>query len=416
MNEHSWYFGQFGGRYVADTLMRPLAELEEAFNHYWNDADYQDELARARHQFIGRPTPLFHAQRLSDELGGAMLYLKLEGLANSGAHKINNALGQALLAKRLGKSRIIAETGAGQHGVATAAACAQCGLECVVYMGAVDMHRQQPNVLRMRLFGADVRPVRSGAQTLKDAVNAALRDWADSFPTTHYLLGSAVGPSPFPRIVATLQAIIGEETAQQCRALNITPHYCIACAGGGSNALGFFAPWLNEQQPVLIAVEAGGLGDAIGEHAQRIALHAPIGIAQGYKSYFLQDNDGQIMPTHSISAGLDYPGIGPQLAALAANKRVQFVAVRDRDALHALRRTARATGALPALESAHALAHAYDIAPHLSPQTNIIVNVSGSGDKDLFIIAKENAGAAWGDFLEQEYRSIHGREDAAGEK
>ena len=419
MSNNTGYFGEFGGRYVSPALVEPLRELEKAFRECWADDAYQQELAGLRKNFVGRPTPLFFAERLSEHLAsgdnGASIYLKLEGLANSGAHKINNVIGQALVAKRLGKTRIIAETGAGQHGVATAVACALLGLQAVIYMGTTDMYRQQPNVLRMRLFGAEVRGVDSGSRTLKDAVNAALRDWTESYPASHYLLGSALGPSPYPHIVATLQAIIGQETAAECRERGITPHVCIACAGGGSNALGFFAPWVDGKEPKLIAVEAGGRGTGTGEHAARVASSAPVGIAQGYKSYFLQDHDGQLLPTHSVAAGLDYPGIGPQLAALAHTARVAFVTASDSEALAATGQCAKYCGIIPALESAHAVAHAVKLAPTLPKTQNIIVNVSGSGEKDLFIIAREAAGVGidsgtalsdWKEFLTSELKRV----------
>lgn len=419
------FFGRFGGRFVADLLWEPLQQLEEAFVRECKKHSFQEQLARFRHQFIGRPTPLYEAQNLTAELGGARIYFKLEGLAHSGAHKINNAIGQALIAKAMGKRRIIAETGAGQHGVATATVCAALRLPCTVYMGAVDMRRQQPNVLRMRLLGAEVRAVESGSATLKDAVNAALRDWAASYEDTHYLLGSALGPHPFPTMVAAFQSVIGEECAAQASEQGFAPDYCIACVGGGSNAIGFFAPWLDSESPHLIGVEAGGRGAGIGEHATRIATangdpfstesstaptppnsRATIGIAQGYKSYFLQRSDGQLAPTHSISAGLDYPGIGPQLADLAERGRVHFARASDDEALAALQRTAESEGVLAALESSHAIAYAIKLAPRCTAKECIIVNISGSGEKDLFIIAKATSPAEWREFLLREAASI----------
>lgn len=399
------FFGQFGGRYVADVLWDPLQRLEQAFNAHWAASEFQNALHNLQQHFVGRPTPLYEAKNLTRELGGGRIYLKLEGLAHTGAHKINNAIGQALIAKRMGKRRVIAETGAGQHGVATATVCAALQLPCVIYMGAVDMRRQHPNVLRMRLLGAEVRAVESGAATLKDAVNAALRDWAASYEHTHYLIGSALGPHPFPQMVAAFQSVIGQECVVQAAELGFTPHYCLACVGGGSNAIGFFSPWINTSTPILIGVEAGGTGTQTGQHATRVATKT-VGIAHGYKSYFIQSEDGQLAKTHSISAGLDYPGIGPQMAALAESGRVRFVSVTDRDALAALQRTARSEGVLAALESSHAIAHAIALAPRCTEEENIIVNVSGSGEKDLFIIAKHTQPAQWKAFLEQEADSI----------
>ncbi len=400
------YFGEFGGRYVAEVLRGPLDELQHEFCAVLDDPEFHADLERVRDQFIGRPTPLLHAVNTSTELGGAQIYVKLEGLANTGAHKINNAVGQALLAKRMGKRRVIAETGAGQHGVATAAVCATLGLECTVYMGEVDRRRQRPNVFWMELYGAQVVPVRSGAQTLKDAVNEALRDWAASFADTHYLIGSALGPSPFPDMVREFQAVVGRETQQQLAEHGLTPAALIACVGGGSNAIGFFEPYLESETPRLIGVEAGGRGIETGAHAARMLGLGRTGILQGYKSKFLLSEDGQVAATHSVSAGLDYPGIGPQLAHLGESGRVEFRRAADAQALEALRAFARNEGVIFALESAHAAAAAMELAPQLPSESVIVVNMSGRGDKDLFITARELAPEAWKTFLSEEEASL----------
>jgi tryptophan synthase beta chain len=365
---------------------------------------FRSELEDTLRDFVGRPTPLLSAANASRELGGARIYIKLEGLAHTGAHKINNAVGQALLAKRMGKTRIIAETGAGQHGVATAAICARLGLPCRVYMGEVDMRRQRPNVFWMERYGAEVVAVKGGSATLKDAVNEALRDWAASFATTHYLLGSALGPSPYPDMVREFQAVIGRELCAQMKEKKIDPALLIACVGGGSNAIGFFSPFLESSVPALLGVEAGGRGRGAGEHAARMNGRGRTGIVQGYKSLFLADEDGQLLPTHSISAGLDYPGIGPQLAHLGESGRVQFTTASDQEALHAVDFFARTEGFIFALESAHAAAAAMKAAPGLSPDKALIVNMSGRGDKDLFILARAMDGENWRSFLRTEVR------------
>lgn len=319
-NSKDGFFDRYGGKYVAEVLRRPLDELEVAFKHYMAHKDFIDELNTIRRDYIGRETPLYYAPTATKILGGAQIYIKLEGLANTGAHKINNAIGQCLLAKKMGKKRIIAETGAGQHGLATAAACAKLGLDCTIYMGEIDVKRQQPNVATMELYGAKVHPVTSGSRTLKDAVNEAMRDWAAHPDTTHYVLGSALGPAPFPDIVREFQSVIGYEVKQQCAERNIDIGAMVACVGGGSNAIGFFSPFVDEKEPRLIGAEAGGIGPGIGENASRMTGNASReGIVQGYKSRFLLDEDGQALPTRSISAGLDYMGIGPQLAALGAS-------------------------------------------------------------------------------------------------
>ncbi len=402
------FFGEFGGRYVAEVLRGALDDLEEAFREAWRDPGFRAELDRLGAGFVGRPTPLLYAENATRALGGARIHVKLEGLANTGAHKINNALGQGLLARRMGKRRVIAETGAGQHGVAAAAVCAKLGLSCRVYMGEVDMRRQRPNVFWMQRFGAEVVPVRGGCGTLKDAVNEALRDWAASYADTHYLLGSALGPSPYPDMVREFQSVIGREVDAQVRALGLQVEALVACVGGGSNAIGFFAPFLDRAAPRLIGVEAGGRGTGPGEHAARMSGAGRVGVVQGYKSLFLVDEDGQVQPTHSISAGLDYPGIGPQLAHLGRTGRVEFTRVGDREALEALGFFARREGVIFALESAHAAAAAMRLAPGLPPDRALVVNMSGRGDKDLFILAAALDPAAWREFLAQEAGAADG--------
>ena len=409
MKVYNDYFGQFGGRYAAEVLRTPLDELQAAFTEAIVDPEFLAELDRFGRQFAGRPTPLSPAVNASAEIGGAAIYLKLEGLANTGAHKVNNVIGQCLLAKRMGKPRVIAETGAGQHGVATAAVSAKLGLECRVYMGEVDMRRQRPNVFWMELFGAEVVPVGSGSRTLKDAINEALRDWSDSFDRTHYVIGSVMGPSPFPDMVREFQSVVGREVAEQCRQLGVQPAALIACVGGGSNALGFFAPHLEASAPRLIGVEAGGRGTGLGDHAARMSGSGVPGIVHGYKSLFLTDGDGQVADTHSISAGLDYPGVGPQLAHLGTTGRVEFTTASDDDALDAVRLFARTEGIIFALESAHAGAAAIKMARTLPDDAEVVVNVSGRGDKDLFILARALQPKRWAEFLKREAQEIeHG--------
>ena len=405
--EYSDYFGEYGGSYVAEILRAPVDELREAFLEAREDPKFAAEFVQCGKSYIGRPTPLLFAENASKALKGARIYIKLEGLANTGAHKINNALGQALLAKRMGKTRIIAETGAGQHGVATAAVCAKLGLECTVYMGTVDMRRQRPNVFWMEQFGADVVPVDSGSATLKDAINDALRDWASSFSSTHYLIGSALGPAPYPAMVREFQSVVGKETAEQLQAEGVEPGALLACVGGGSNAIGFFFPFLETPGPEaggtrLIGVEAGGRGAGIGNHAARMNGEGVTGIVHGYKSKFLLDEDGQVCCTHSISAGLDYPGIGPQLARYGETGRIEFTSAEDNEALQAVSFFARHEGLIFALESAHAGAAAIRIAPGLSPETALVVNMSGRGDKDLFITAGALSPEPWAQFLRDE--------------
>lgn len=397
------FFDNFGGKYVAEVLRRPLDELELAFNEAIKDPLFIKELETIQRDYIGRETPLLFAETATKLLGGAQIYIKLEGLANTGAHKINNAIGQCLLAKRMGKKRIIAETGAGQHGVATAAACAKLGLDCTVYMGEVDVHRQQPNVAAMELYGAKVHAVTSGSRTLKDAVNEAMRDWAANPDTTHYVLGSALGPAPFPDMVREFQSVIGREVERQTTERNLDVAAMIACVGGGSNSIGFFAPFIDKSAPRLIGVEAGGVGDGIGENAVRMSGKAARdGIMHGYKSRFLLDEDGQALPTRSISAGLDYCGIGPQLATLGKQGRVEFTYARDEEALNAVKFFARNEGVLFAMESAHAGAEAIKLAPTLPKNKAIIVNMSGRGDKDVFITCPVFRRNEWLAFLHSE--------------
>ena len=382
-------FGVYGGRYVPETLMAALVELEHEYDLAKADAAFQAELADLLKNYAGRPTPLYFCKRLTEQLGGAKIYLKREDLLHTGAHKINNALGQGLLAKRMGKKRIIAETGAGQHGVATATVCALLGMECVVYMGDVDMERQELNVLRMRLLGAEVRGVSSGSKTLKDAISEAMRDWVTNVRTTYYLLGSALGAHPYPTMVRDFQRVIGIELKQQIlEKEGRLPTAVIACVGGGSNAIGAFYEFIPDKEVRLIGVEAGGRGTALGDHAARFSGGAP-GVLQGTYSYVLQDENGQIALTHSVSAGLDYAYIGPEHAALHDSGRAEYVACDDAAALDAVVKLARTEGILPALESAHAVAEALKLAPALAAHDILVVNLSGRGDKDMGILARE---------------------------
>jgi tryptophan synthase beta subunit len=380
-------FGPFGGRYVPETLVPAILELEEAYLAARADPSFQQELTSLLRHYAGRPTPLYFARNLTAHLGGAKLYLKREDLAHTGAHKINNALGQGLLAKRLGKRRIVAETGAGQHGVATATVCAMLGLECVVYMGAEDIRRQMPNVFRMRLLGAEVRPVETGSRTLKDAINEAIRDWVTNVRTTHYLLGSAVGPHPYPMMVRDFQSVIGREArAQLLEAEGRLPDYAIACVGGGSNAIGLFHPFYEDREVRLVGVEAGGEGLETGRHAASLNAGRP-GVLHGSLSYLLQDEHGQVQTTHSISAGLDYPGVGPEHAYYRETGRARYVAVTDAQALEGFQLLARMEGIIPALEPAHAIYYAAELARQLPPQQIVLVCLSGRGDKDLGVVA-----------------------------
>ncbi len=402
------FFGDFGGSYVAEVLRPALMELEKCFEVCSQDEAFWQEYRQLLRDYVGRPTPLLFAETTSRQLGGAQIYIKLEGLANTGAHKINNALGQALLARHMGKKRIIAETGAGQHGLATAAVCAKLGLDCTIYMGEVDIARQRPNVYYMELFGAKVVPVKSGSRTLKDAVNEALRDWSGSFESTHYLLGSALGPAPFPDIVREFQSVIGQEIKEQTASRDISPDVLVACVGGGSNAIGMFAPYIQDKNVRLVGVEAGGRGAGIGQNAARMQGDGSKGIVQGYKSMFLLDEDGQVQHTHSISAGLDYPGIGPQLAQLGESKRIEFMSATDNEALAALQFIAKNEGVIFALESAHAAAGALKLAGQLPPDQVMIINMSGRGDKDLFITAKHLDQERWQAFLQSEVDEMKG--------
>jgi len=380
------HFGPYGGRFVPETLMPALDELEAAYHSSLSDATFQAELDELLRTYVGRPTPISFARRLTERLGGARIYLKREDLAHSGAHKINNALGQALLARRLGKTRIVAETGAGQHGVATATAAALLGVECVIYMGTVDMARQRPNVFRMRLLGARVQPVESGSRTLKDAINEAIRDWVTNVETTHYLLGSALGPHPYPAMVRDFQSVIGREAREQILALTgRLPDVIVACVGGGSNAIGIFYPFIPDEGVRLIGVEAGGLGIESGQHASRFAdpRLGRLGVLHGTRSYVLQDADGQIALTHSISAGLDYAAVGPEHAYLRDTGRAEYTYATDDEALEAFQLLCELEGIIPALESAHAVAHALKLAPQMDPDQIILINLSGRGDKDL---------------------------------
>ncbi len=381
-------FGPFGGRFVPETLTFALDQLAQEYAKAKADPEFQKELEELLRHYVGRPSPLYHAQRLSRQLGGAQIWLKREDLNHTGAHKINNTLGQALLTVRMGKRRVIAETGAGQHGVATATACARFGLECVIYMGEEDMRRQRPNVFNMQLLGAEVRPVKSGSRTLRDAINEALRDWMSSVETTHYILGSVVGPHPFPMIVRDFQSVIGRETIRQCQEqLGRLPDVVVACVGGGSNAAGMFYPLIPHPQVRLIGVEAGGRGTAPGEHAAPLSFGSP-GVLHGSYSYVMQDEDGQTCPVHSVSAGLDYPGVGPEHSYWKQTGRVHYTHCSDQEALEAFDLLARTEGILPALESAHALAQAAKLAPTLSPKEVIVVCLSGRGDKDAHEVAR----------------------------
>jgi tryptophan synthase beta chain len=378
------YWGEFGGRFVPETLMSPLEELTSAYFAVRDDADFQAEFLNLLQDFSGRPTPLFYAKRLSETLGGAKIYLKREDLGHTGSHKINNAIGQVLLAKRMGKQRIIAETGAGQHGVATATVCALNGLDCVVYMGTEDMRRQELNVFRMRLLGAEVRGVDSGSCTLKDAINEALRDWVTNVDSTYYLLGSALGPHPYPLMVRDFQSHIGRESREQIlEKEGRLPDLLVACVGGGSNSIGLFHPFLQDESVRMIGVEAGGKSSTLGEHAARFMDGGKVGVLQGTKSYLLQDNRGNISLTHSISAGLDYASIGPEHAFLHDLGRVEYVSASDDEALQAFQTLSQTEGIIPALESSHGIAHAIKIAPTMSPNEIMIVNLSGRGDKDV---------------------------------
>jgi tryptophan synthase beta chain len=382
-------FGEFGGRYVPETLMTAIEELDAAYEAAKADPAFAAEMHDLLRDFAGRPTPLYFAANLTRELGGARIFLKREDMAHTGAHKINNAVGQGLLTKRLGKARVIAETGAGQHGVAAATICAHLGLECVVYMGDVDIERQAPNVFRMRLLGAEVRPVSSGSRTLKDAINEAMRDWVTNVKTTHYLIGSVMGPHPYPAMVRDFQSVIGREAkAQMLEREGRLPDYAIACVGGGSNAIGLFHEFLDDASVRLIGVEAAGRGIESGEHAATLSAGRP-GVLHGSYSYLLQDPAGQVLEAHSISAGLDYPGVGPEHAYLKASERARYESITDTEALAAFQKLCLSEGIIPALESSHAVAYSMKLAPQLRPDEIILINLSGRGDKDLQTVAKE---------------------------
>ena len=388
------HWGKFGGRYVPETLVAPLDQLTHEFTRARSDATFWSELDQLRHDYSGRPTPLFHAQRLSKHAGGAQIYLKREDLLHTGSHKINNALGQILLARRMGKGRVIAETGAGQHGVATATVCALFGLRCIIYMGAEDMRRQALNVFRMRSLGAEVIPVNAGTRTLKDAINEALRDWVTNVHDTYYLLGSALGPHPYPLMVRELQSVIGHEARKQILSqTGKLPRTLLACVGGGSNAIGLFHPFIADEGVRLIGIEAGGRGNTMGEHAARFHTSVAsgggrVGVLQGTMSYVLQDDNGQIAGSHSVAAGLDYPAVGPEHAFLHDNGRAEYIFASDADALEGFKLCAKLEGLTPALESSHVIMPAIAIARELSRDDAIIVNLSGRGDKDVQLVAE----------------------------
>ena len=404
---YSKTYGEFGGSYVPEMLQPALDELEAAFLSAMNDKCFLDELAYLQKTFIGRPTPLYYAENLTKTLGGAKIYFKCEGLAHTGAHKINNAVGQCLLAKRMGKKKVVAETGAGQHGVATASAAAKLGLGCDVYMGAIDVKRQHPNVLTMQMFGANVVSVESGNKGLADAVDEALGFWIKALKDTHYLLGSAVGPAPFPAIVREFQSVIGREAKQQAQESGIDVAAVIAAVGGGSNAMGIFSGFLDDEKVQLIGVEGGGIGDKPGEHAKRLAPNsgAETGIHHGFKSKFLLNSNGDVLPTHSISAGLDYPGVGPELAYLKESGRLTMTAAKDDEVVNALQLAAKYEGILFALESSHALAELLKTAPSMPKDKAVIVNMSGRGDKDIFITAPVFNKHEWVEFLSKEIKN-----------
>lgn len=380
-------FGSYGGKYVAETLMAALAELEAVYRQLSQDADFQAEFDYDLAHYVGRPSPLYEARRWSDQIGGARIFFKREDLNHTGAHKVNNTVGQALLAKHMGKPRVIAETGAGQHGVATATIAARLGLECHVFMGAEDVQRQSLNVYRMKLLGATVVPVTSGSATLKDAMNEAMRDWVTNVDNTFYIIGTVAGPHPYPMLVRDFQCVIGREARAQCLAQNgKLPDALVACVGGGSNAIGLFHPFLNDETVAMYGVEAGGLGIETGQHAAPLSAGTP-GVLHGNRTYLMQDADGQIIHTHSVSAGLDYPGVGPEHSWLKDIGRVNYVSANDEEALAAFHKTTRVEGIMPALETAHALAYAERLAATMTPDQHIVVNLSGRGDKDILTVA-----------------------------
>ncbi len=382
------HFGPYGGRFVSETLIYALDDLQGIYDRLKDDPDFQAEFDKDLAHYVGRPSPLYHAERWSRELGGAQIYLKREDLNHTGAHKVNNTIGQALLAKFTGKKRVIAETGAGQHGVATATVAARLGLECCVYMGAEDVQRQSLNVYRMKLLGAEVIPVTSGSRTLKDAMNEAMRDWATNVDDTFYIIGTVAGPHPYPQLVRDFQAVIGREARAQClEQTGRLPDALVACVGGGSNAIGLFHPFLNDDQVAMYGVEAGGDGLESGRHAAPLNAGQP-GVLHGNRTYLMEDENGQIIPTHSVSAGLDYPGVGPEHAWLKDQGRVDYVVINDQEALAAFRKLTLVEGIMPALESSHALAYAEKLAPTMKSDEILIVNLSGRGDKDIHTVAQ----------------------------
>lgn len=384
----SGHFGIYGGRFVSETLMHALDELEAIYTRVKDDPEFREEFDLDLAHYVGRPSPLYHAERLSRDLGGAQIYLKREDLNHTGAHKVNNTIGQALLAKYTGKTRVIAETGAGQHGVATATVAARLGLKCVVYMGAEDVQRQALNVYRMKLLGAEVVPVTSGSKTLKDAMNEAMRDWVTNVDDTFYIIGTVAGPHPYPQLVRDFQCVIGREARRQC--LEMTgklPNALVACVGGGSNAIGLFHPFLTDESVKMYGVEAGGLGLETGKHAAPLNDGIP-GVLHGNRTYLMEDENGQIIETHSVSAGLDYPGVGPEHSWLKDVGRVEYVAINDDEAMNAFRRLTRVEGIMPALESSHAVAYAEKLAPQMAKDDILVVNLSGRGDKDILTVAK----------------------------
>lgn len=389
MPDASGHFGQFGGRYVSETLMAALQQLEQTYDKLWRDPQFQAEFDRDLAHYVGRPSPLYHAERLSRELGGAQIYLKREDLNHTGAHKVNNTIGQALLAKFTGKPRVSAETGAGQHGVASATVAARLGLECTVYMGEEDIRRQALNVYRMKLLGAEVVSVTSGTRTLKDAMNEAMRDWVTNVDNTFYIIGTAAGPHPYPKLVRDFQSVIGREARQQCLAqTGKLPDALVACVGGGSNAIGLFHPFIEDADVRMVGVEAGGYGIETGQHAAPLSAGSRPGVLHGNRTSLMSDEGGQVIGTHSVSAGLDYPGVGPEHAYLKEIGRAEYTAINDDEALHAFRHLTLTEGIMPALESSHAVAEAMKMAPTMDKDQIILVNLSGRGDKDIHTVAE----------------------------
>lgn len=389
MPDERGHFGPYGGTFVAETLIEALEELRVMYERYRHDPEFLAEFAYDLKHFVGRPSPIYYAERLSEKIGGARIYFKREDLNHTGAHKVNNTVGQALLAKRMGKPRVIAETGAGQHGVATATIAARLGLECVVYMGSEDVKRQAPNVYRMKLLGATVVPVESGSKTLKDALNEAMRDWVTNVADTFYIIGTVAGPHPYPMMVRDFQSVIGIEAKQQMQEMiGRQPDAVIACVGGGSNAMGIFYPYIENKDVKLIGVEAAGYGIETGKHAAPLTANSPVGVLHGNRTYLMQDKNGQIIETHSVSAGLDYPGVGPEHAWLKDIHRAEYVAITDDEAMHAFHTMCRTEGIIPALETSHAIAHAMKMAASMSSDKVLLVNLSGRGDKDMNTVAR----------------------------